>query len=822
MLKPNYEPDEIAFIRKYARSSAENARLFWYCFTHDIDEGGDEFFELEIELYEMFPQLIDNKYVDFKKYFSVCTLRCVKLLALVLRVQNKNTRLKFNGLEWSTEICRSALHGICNEAIALLLPCIPLDMEPNDYDWRTTTHDSNKPERACVAIIKYAAIESYSGKSDEFWDVFRPYMNTGIDLHNEIILSVLKYLPEQDSDKIISYLCSDFDKTLFERTSGNKHELLLAMDAAKIHSKHCSDEVFVKFENVINCYISPQAKEILSRRIQYNRKSAKNGEFAYWAFWGDTQYDLLRVLPRERLSQHSYELLCVLERKYQGKTRHSYSMGHSGGVSSPISRKVLSDKQWLKIIFSEKLLSRDGKSARGLRWRETPGDFVSNDLADFISAFHAVVSNEPSRMIQLFLSQTKEMPEKYAAAFLSSIACCNKLNEVSFEQLEEIIIKLWQSHSSLVANSICDIIAKRSEEKWSQNIIDIVVEIAINHVESNHVESSEVWLDNSKSTDDFQTLESASWNATKGSAALAIAHLLREHGDLFSQLKDAIEKLTTDENPAIRLASLHALCESYDNDKHWVLNKCLELYEYDFRLIGHGNSRWLLSRLYDLYPEQRERVFATVKNAYNSKDENIVKQGTYWITESYINYGEFCDIFANIRQMTSVQAKAAISMASIYFQYDEYVEKSKEIISNLLCSDFDLRDVLSRLFFDKRLDLDRDSDFIIALMQSAFGYDLLENLVRFMVSSGKSLFQYHNIIIITSHRMLENANATGGRAWSLEKNISTLIIRLYDEIADSQVAERKEIAQKCLDLWDIMFEKQIGNSRTLAQKMLEG
>jgi len=57
ILRPGYEPDEISFIRKHALNSLENANLFLYCFLHDINEGSDSFFELELEYYGKFPDV---------------------------------------------------------------------------------------------------------------------------------------------------------------------------------------------------------------------------------------------------------------------------------------------------------------------------------------------------------------------------------------------------------------------------------------------------------------------------------------------------------------------------------------------------------------------------------------------------------------------------------------------------------------------------------------------------------------------------------------------------------------------------------------------
>jgi len=711
-------------------------------------------------------QMLDNKSVDFNKFLNICAIRCTKLLALAIKVKNKNTRIKFSGFEWSSPICDTTLEGISRQVLDILLPYIP---QYFDFDYNRLSFENL--EKACTEIIKLAAIEAFKNIPDDFWDMFESYLGKGVHLYNEIILSILRHLPKRSSDQIISYLYSDFNKTLFERTSNNKNELFLAKEVIKVHSKHCTKTVFSQLENAICSYISPDANYKLQSRISYNNDLVNKDTRAYWSFWGGLQYELLNVLPCERLNQYASELLRVLKRKCNDNlTEHDYYGGHGGGVYSPVSGKDLSNKQWLRIIFNKKILSRDDYKSNRLMSVEVPGGFIESNLEQFSSTFQSVVTKNPERMIKLLLAQTRKIPKNYASSLLSGVAYSEKIKNIPPKLLEEMIVNIWRSHASNIASAICSILGKRSDEVWSQPIIDILVEIATNNDEFN-----EAWGNNA---DDFSSIEFASWNITKGKAATTISNLLWKHKNLFRQFKGAIEKLTKDENPAIKLASLDSLYASYNYDNNWVLVKCLELFESDFRLIGFRESRWFLFKIYHQYPEYKVRIFSLIETCYNSGDESLAKQGAYWMAEAFISYDEFTNFLDDVNRMSKIQAEPVLDMASAYIKNGEHINISKNIFALFFNSVLDLEHSFSRLFFDKRLDLERDKDFIISLMQSKFGLKMTYQFVNYVLDKSASLFSYHDIILTISESLLNNANIEK-REWSLEHDLPNLIAKLY-------------------------------------------
>ncbi len=190
--------------------------------------------------------------------------------------------------------------------------------------------------------------------AEYFWKYYAPYMGRNYAIFNELILHGLQFLPESYSNQVVEYLTGDFDKKIFDRTSGAEDQLELVKKALKVHTKYCTEECLNTFLEAVEKYVSPQSSEWYKRRIEYNQQ--KEYSRVYWSFWGDFQYHILQCVTHERLTSKYRDLLNVLDRKFQGKTdRYINGDGHSGWVKSPVAGKRIGKKQWLQIITNLRL-----------------------------------------------------------------------------------------------------------------------------------------------------------------------------------------------------------------------------------------------------------------------------------------------------------------------------------------------------------------------------------------------------------------------------------------------------------------------------------
>jgi len=753
-------------------------------------------------------------YLDFWSMFKNCKIRAIRFLAFLLKNKIKTYEKKI--YKYEEELlneCSKILIENGMQVVNLLLPYIPTEKGQSILfsDWSGRYFYKRGLERACIQIIKKANAAIIAQNPEVFLECYKEFMGIGNDLYNEIILDGLCRLPETYSDEVITYLCSDFDNNIFDRTSGNDDELLYAKQILERHSKCCSNNVFVKLEKTVISYISPRAKEIYKRKIEHNRE--KSGNTVYCSFWGDLQKEILEVLPYNRLSDKAKDLLRVLRRKFpKGTTLYKYLDGHSGGVSSPVDGKKLNNKKWLQILTSIKLSRRNRP-----RWKEVPGGFIESSIDQFSLSFRNAVSEEPERMIKLILTSKEKILDEYVDSLFSGVAYSKNLDSVPIGLLETMILSFPYDYDSYRANYICVIIKNRKNTKWSQKILDILKDIAINH------KNPEIGKPNVTSTKDkemhsFDMLQSNSTTCVRGNAARAIARLLWDDSSLFEQFKDTIEKLALDENPAVKLASLYALWPSYNIARDWASEIILNLYEQDYRLAGFYDTR---NMLFFLYPKYRERVLEIIKKCYKSEDEKLIEMGAYCLAEMFIRNNEFVDVMSNVDEMSEIQAKSVLQMAIVYFNKNEFNSLAKGIILKFKTSSFNLALLISRLFYGNLIDLERDKDFLIEIMNSNLGYKITHAFARYLEEESKSVVDYKDIILSMSYDLIEKGHSKNKGIRGVENEIAKLIIGLYDETCSSQIPEKKSIANECLDIWDLMYEKQIGQIRLLSQELMD-
>jgi hypothetical protein len=811
-MSPNYEEEDIEFIQKHAFQSEDDDEKFVLCFPPDINQDTDEMFEVRMKFYQKYPQMADT-YFNFRKMLKSCEMRTIKLFTFLL--ENKLKRNSGTIYRYTEELLEDESEILVKNGekiIDLLLPFIPREKEEMLIfsDWSGRYAHNRGLERTAIQIIKKANAAMIAVNPEDFWDRYKDYMGKGYVLFNEIILDGLYKLPSLYSDSIIEYICSDLDKNMLENTSGNGDELLLAKQLLSKHSIFCSESVFILLEKTITGYISPRAKDLYKRRIEFNRED--NGYKVYWSFWGDLQKEILEVLPYNRLSDKAKDLLLILGRKFlKEPSLYRYLDGHGGSVSSPIDGKKLNNKKWLEILTNKKLNRR-----RDFRWKEVQGGFIESSIESFSSSFRNAVSADPEKMIKLVLRHNNVI-ETYIESLFSGVAISENLNHVSPNLLESMILKYLYDYTSHSAIYICEIIERREDAVWSQEIIEILKDIAINH-KNPEVGKPNVTSNEDKEMRGFDLLQTNALNCVRGRAAQAIGQLLWKDCDLFEQFKDTIEKLVLDENPAVRLASLYALWPSYNIDRGWATLRILELYEQDYRLLGFNVTKKMF---FLLYPQYSERILRIIKKCYDSDDELLIKRGAHCLSEMYILKNEFVDEMTHVEAMSKLQAEEVLHMVMLYFNIDDYNSLAKDIIRRFKTSTLDLEMPISRLFYDKLIDLERDKEFLIEIMNTDLSRRTLHAFTHYLEQESKSVIDYKEIILSMSRHLIHNKDKKYDGIWGIQDEISKLIIGLYDETSGNKTPELKNLAQECLNIWDLMFEKQIGPVRRLSQEMME-
>lgn len=812
-ISPQYRNEDIKFIKRHLFKSIEDDEKFNKCFPFKIYDDIDELFELRLAFYERYPNFID-RYIDFKELFIRCEARALRIFEFVLKNELKGRGIyqkDENFLDKDNEVL------IDNTELILdtLLVYIPQEEEGWYSKWNARDSYNQGMERTCVEIIKKANMVLIKRNPEEFIRRYNQYFNKEYNVYNEIILDGLKEFPTELSNLVINCLYDNFENIIFDESSTTKNKLDKVKDVIELHSRWCDNEAYLKLEEKIIYYISPRAKDWYKERIEFNRDKSKNTK-VYCSFWGDLQIVLLPSLPKDRISQKARNVLAVLERRNTsfGENNRYYKNSVQGGsVYSPIAGKKLSDKQWMQILTNAKLGLRD----RSSHWVERKGKFVESSIEEFASELREAVRQEPQRFINLIVNNSLNINNIYVDELFSGIAYSENLDEVNNEILEKMILVYGYDYEGYRARYICDMIRKKRENKWSLQILDVLTDIALNHINPTNNKPN-VTSQDDKEMKSFNMLKSNALNCVRGSAASAIGKLLWDDKRLFEYFEDSIIHLCEDINPAVRLATLDILFPIYNINRAWAVEKIIKMLKSDYRLAGY---RGMKQMFFFTHNDNQEEIENIILKCFYEEDKDLVQMGAYTLAEMYIRLNKFTEVVENVESLNQEQVKYILEMIIIYFNKEEYNELAKNLIMKYITLDMDLQFPLCRIFDDNLIDIERDEEFLKNLVSFKSSKKILSTFVYYLEKCNQPIIAYKEIIFSMSYNIIENNLDSEGYIHGLNEEISKLIIGLYDEASQEKDEEMSAIANECLLIWDLMFEKRIGAARILTSKMLD-
>lgn len=801
---------DIKFIEKHVFYSQDNISQWMRCFPFDASEDSDEVFDLRMKIYRNYPDQMDV-YLDLKSLFKRFEMRAVDILVLMYETKSKkNNRL----LNHEEEFLQSDSEFLIQNGLRVLGVLLPLVPVGSDYtvkysDWTSRSMHNTGIERTIMEIVKKASTAMIDQDPELFWTRYNEFMGKGHTLYNELILEGLKQMPTKYSGRIFSYLIENIESNMF--TEGRHDELSYAREVIKKHLGSCDSSTWSQFLYAVIKYCPSDAVSRYKQRIQVNKEN--DGYLVYWSFWGDFQHEILGAIPDEYLNDEALCLKRVLERKFKGaRSRYRNHIGHGGSVHSPVDGKELSDGGWIKVLTSKKLATRTGRG----HWKEVNGGFIESSLEQFSSSFSSVASIEPLRMVSLILSTHEKVHESYVDALYSGISMSDQLSMIPSSMLEELLVRYPPTMDSYRASSICRIFSKHDEKRWSENVMNTIRDIAVNH-KNPEIGKPCVTSEKDKEMKSSEMLQSNSLNCVRGEAARAIGDLLWKNYDLFNKFKDTILALAHDENAAVQHASLYALWPSYNIDKDWAMQNIIQLYRRDFRNVVFHNSIGMLFRLYETY---REDVLEIIMRCFNSEEDKLVEIGSYAMTEMYLRKEEFKEIFDNISALSENQSKAILYMTVLYFEIDEFVDQAKEIILEFDEYDYDLEWPITRLLYDNHINMGRDKTFLRQVLKSRFSRKIAYAFNQYIEKSAEPIGYFSDLIFELSYSIIDNSGSYMD-GWSAEDEISKLVIGLYDETCGLTDPQKIDIASECLDIWDLMFERQIGSARKLSFELMQ-
>ena len=789
-ISPYYTPETTQFIKDSIENS-DDKNEWRGCFFNDYHNDSEEFFKVRLYYWKSYlktPDLSDDLYKNINAY-------TIKILCLFLdKFQNSDDSVQFyRESKKFDKVSKEYINRNCKHIIHILLPYLQKFSESNSTKYNFARKERDHLQKYYLDLLHEANKCLISKHPNIFFETYSNYMGSGDYLYNEVILDAMYYLPTKYFDKCIEYLLIDFDKTLFEKSQGYEKKLNLAKRLISKVSKKCSMEMYGKLEKQIIHYISPEATQRLKRRIDTNK--SKKDYRVYWPFWGDLQFRLLSILPKERMSAEAIELLKVLERS--NRLPDSFYDSHCGSVVSPLQGKNISPESWRNILISPK---GDTKC----RWNSERNVFIESSPRELAGDFRNAVSKDPHVYIPLFLQLSSKniINVNYIDGLLGGIVDLEEIPVFILRDIEFILLNYVKEDSWDNLYHFFQVIEKHSDIAWSNKVLE-----RLNYyLKKTDLDSLDKFNEN-HSLEDYLY---QSYSTLRGYGIHALTKLIENSSTYISYFNDTIISLANDKTDYVRLNSIFLLHIILDLNKDFARELFIGIFK-DKKMLVHFHSNYILYRLYE---DEKERIQSLLQLAFDSKDTLLVKNASSLITEIYLNKGEMESF---VYSGSGLQAEGICQMAINYLKIKKHEEKSKKIILHYLSENItNLEKILPQLFRDGLLDIKEDRDLILKLLTSEYKdklyYYFLESLEKQV-----SISDYATIIFETVSNIVSKNNELKLEPYyyrRIEEYLSRLMIQLYDEHKGDDVAD------KCLDIIDQMFENEFGSSRILIEELM--
>lgn len=808
----NFDIKDFEFIQKYSFNNLEDDKKIIKTIQKDkIYNEIDKIFDLRIEFYKKYPEWID-KYIDIKEIPKKEERMIIFLeLCLSKNIQILNEHQIQDILDYFTQ------NEIKNEEFVFekLLEKVPRykyeDIKYKNCDWNGS-NNKYTIERLCLELLKRASIKLVLNNDfDKFYSYYEKYIGKDFVLFNEIILHCFEVADVKYSDKIIKYICENFEENkIFDITSNSNDKLKVLKNIIKKHSENCNEKLYLKLEDKIYYYCDPYYRIYLE---YYRKNKSKTIVDCNIKINGQLQKELFSYLPLNRKSKKIEDLEKVLERKFLNDKITKFKKGNNfygGTVVSPIKSKEIGEKQWLKILTNKKLYDKKSQ-------KKVEEGFIESSLEMYTIEFSRAVSRNPQKMIDLVIKNKKDVLKEFIELLFDGVSRSEYLNKLSQKKLEKLFLEFPCDYKSRRAIYFCDIIRERSDFKWSNKILEHLKDIVVNH---NDFKSRElnIWSSGKKNINNIapDSILLNSINGLSGSWTGAVSQILRNTPELFYEFKDFIEKIIQNENIIINFSVFEILNITCNIEKEWTLEKLINLYEKDIRLINHFYYSLML-KLY--FSEYKERFLKVIEKCYSSQYKDLIEIGAKCILKLYLDYGDFKDKIEKIYLIDGEKLYYILEELIRKFDSIEYNNEIKEIILKLKEKELNYYS-LEKLFNHQKIDLSRDKRFLLELMKFKNVDKIIHSFLEYLEERVVSILDYADVIINLCENILSKDKKLLQSELMIMSDISKLTVKLYDETSNSKSNKNKEIAMKCLDFWDIMYEKGLVYARETIKKLM--
>jgi len=488
---------------------------------------------------------------------------------------------------------------------------------------------------------------------DEFEQFVAPCLKTKSLTIRRVLLASFAAGGGRLADQAIGWLC-DRPKLFRAGSQYDDSRWQPAYRVIQHLSSLCSDDIYRRLEETILRYREPNEIESCRRKL----RRAKDG-FLTINDVGRAQNTLLCALPVSRMSSAARAIAGVWQVKFGPHLFKKREPSKFRAVVSPIPRDrlhLVSDRQWLRII-------RRQWPERCWTDRDAGKDLITEaSTSTFAADFAEMAKRQPQRFAALALRIPSDADPAYLSRVLGNLITSvppvpgspdvGKWKPATQEQLEALLNVVGYSSDYGQATGFCDIIDRRCTATWSNAIFERLARYALIHPDP-AFESAQ------------RDLPMTEINCVRGRAAHAISRLVFEKPELSTRFLPAIEGLTRDPHPAVRLAAVQACLSLLNVDRALATRLFMQSCDVEDDRICAGHSVHEFVR-YARFSHW-ETMIPLIERMVHSAHSEAAEEGALWVTVNWLESGLMSNLATACLSGSIAQrkglAKAAVGLA---------------------------------------------------------------------------------------------------------------------------------------------------------------
>jgi len=807
-------PEEIYYLLgKYIDTNKKNNEIALSSLPQSILNDTDELFSLRIKLLDLG---FFNPYriIYWDQLIKEKPSWCINILLSILKNRNSGHDnfsdhvLFLEDIETQKniiEIVQVNANDIWNKFLPAIKRLV-IDTKDDHYlhlNWISQLSENSYYteftfENLCIDLLLASANKLAQSNSTQFLDELNNLENNTNIVFKSIFWTSLQYLDIEHSDYCIDKITTAFPLNEFSNNNMELFIINILKNLITKFSNSCSENNYKLLNDRILMYIE-----------KYNKKTYKDvfqGRLKGYSdyYHGKIQHLLLPSLPTNRISKNVKNEIEVLKRKFGDKNIddfYNYKI-RSGIIDSSLSPNIekISDKAWLNLI-------KRGVNKTKKSWIQYSDDVLHESSEKLFSVSFSNISKKyPQRFFNIALNFPSNVSIVYVNAIISAASKKepdkNDIEDwkpISIDDISIIIKKYLPTKDYQTAQSFLRLIQERSNENWSNDIIDLVLLY------------SEEYIESEENTDEnltVQNLNSITLNDVQCIAISFLGSLLYTNKKYLPMCQSVIKKLISNKNIKIQSALVDILLPllNYQRD---------DAFQYFLTIVKNNDIVLTIRRsmhfLNYTIKEYHEKISPILYKMTESKNDEISKISYLCIFAYSFFHNIFTDFDIEISKLDEKTKIEFVHFLSQQIDKDSYFDRSLLLLEVFFNDDSDeIRKAASRCISYDFKNQEHLKKLLLSFVKSKAFSNHFSIFYRILKDDYfESLNDFKEIIFLACDNILSNEleNIVNLTEWGhLTELLFPILLRLYDE----NLKKDTSISSTCLDYIDQFMFNRIG------------